>query len=937
MSHDPRSSFRATKNSKFEIRNSKFEIRDLASANGYLSVSALARKPGEKYGLEPSYHGWAMITDLQPGMMLGRYRLERKIARGGMGSVWAARDERLDREVVLKLLPRILITDRSAERRFEREARAMARLQHPNVVSVFDVGAEDPGTGEQLPYLVMELIKGRSLTEMVEKGPLPPRQAARIVEQIALALAAAHEAGVIHRDLKPSNLMVADGGQVKVLDFGLARLAQREGQVPEDTLTTPGMVLGSCPYMAPEQALGKEVTPASDIFSCGAVLYEALSGQRAFDGATPMQVLQAVVRADYRPLEEVAPETPPELVAVVDRCLQREQSHRYPNTAALAHDLAVFQGTDEESLAEAPTLRLSTGRLQAVTARRRRIAIRASAVAAAALAVGLLSGVVAGRFRTEPLRPDPGRWAVRELLESVGKLQGIGWSPDGGELVVARIDVGRSEVLAVDASSGAVRALVASAPGETLGKSVYSPDGKALLVHVIADGQPELRIVPAVGGSATATIEQADGGSWLDAETVLFSKEDGQGRRELWSYSLSRHEAALARVAEGARSWCSAMPRPGGGFALLAGPANVPNSLWIARGVAEPAENWLTGGKKLFGVAWAPSGRSLVASVEGRLVRITAEGAAPLVPRLERLLSPVLAPEGNRLAVVKRMETNDIITVDPDGNAWSCLLCRVPNSGWGSTDADGVIAYRRYVAGNATLFLRERSGMEVALTAAAEDASCPSFSPEGGRLAYLARSPDGELELRVMSRTGGQPVTLASGVEASEYPSWSPDGRFLAFAAGSPITVRVVSAAGGQVRLLTPNGGDYPQWSPDGRWIAYSVWTDDSDPNQGAWVVSADGGDPVMIGSEPTRLVWSIEGDRLWQLRRAGGELELWEAKEGAWKWSRRSVLDLGRPPATHMEHLPLTVDPTTGSLVMNRRTATGSLLVFEGLDPQRW
>ncbi|MFV2071582.1 MAG: protein kinase [Thermoanaerobaculales bacterium] len=878
-----------------------------------------------------------MMTDLQPGMMVGRYRLERKIARGGMGAVWAARDERLDREVVLKLLPRILVTDQSAERRFEREARAMARLQHPNVVSVFDVGADDPGTGDELPYMVMELIKGRALTEVVEQGPMPPRQAARIVEQIALALTAAHEAGVIHRDLKPSNVMVADGGQVKVLDFGLARLAQRDGQVSEDTLTTPGMVLGSCPYMAPEQALGKEVTPASDIFSCGAVLYEALSGLRAFDGATPMQVLQAVVRSDYRPLEEVAPETPPELTAVVERCLQRDQSRRYPNSASLAHDLAVFQGTDEDSLAEAPTLRLSTGKLQAVTARRRRIAIRAGAAAGVALTIGLLAGALAGRFRTEPLRPDPGRWAVRKLLESVGKLQGVGWSPDGKELVVAQIDVGRSEVLAVDASSGAVRTLVASGPGETLGKSVFSPDGKALLVHVIADGRPELRVIPAVGGRATATIEGADGGSWNDAETVLFSKEDGQGRRELWSYSLSRGEAMLVRTAENGRSWCSVMPRPGGGFALLAGPANIPNSLWVASGVGEPARNWLTGGKKLLGVGWAPSGRSLVASVEGRLVRVTAKGAAPLVPRLERLLSPALAPEGSRLAVIKRMETNDIISVDADGDGWSCLLCQVPNSGWGSIDVDGVIAYRRYVAGNATIFLRERSGVEVALTEAAEDASCPSFSPDGGRVAYLARSPDGALELRVVSRTGGQPVTLASGVEASEYPSWSPDGRLLTFAAGSPITVRVVSAAGGQVRVLTPNGGDYPQWSPDGRWIAYSVWTEDSDPDQGAWVVPSKGGDPRHIGSEPTRLVWSIDGERLWQLRRVGDEIELWEAAEGVWEWRRRSVLDLGRPPATHMEHLPLTVDPTTGLLVMNRRTAIGSLLVFEDLDPQRW
>ena len=252
-------------------------------------------------------------------------------------------------------------------------------------------------------------------------------------------------------------------------------------------------------------------------------------------------------------------------------------------------------------------------------------------------------------------------------------------------------------------------------------------------------------------------------------------------------------------------------------------------------------------------------------------------------------------------------------------------------------DADGVVIYRRYVAGNATLFRRERSGLETAVTEPAEDASCPSISPDGGRIAYLARALGGNIELRVVSRAGGRPVTLATGVETSEYPSWSPDGRFLAYAAGSPLKVWVVSAAGGEPRELTPEGGDYPQWSPDGGLIAYSVWTEDSDPNQGAWVVPASGGTPRRIGREPTRNLWSRDGGLLWQLRRRGDEIELWEAAPGVWKWRRRSTLDLDGPAQTHLEHLPLTVNPATGELVMNRRTAVGSLLVFDGLDQGRW
>jgi serine/threonine protein kinase len=878
-----------------------------------------------------------MITDLKPGMNVWRFRLRRQLARGGMGSVWAAWDERLDREVALKLLPRVLVTEPAAEARFKREALAMARLQHPNVVSIFDLGTFDPGVGEELPYLVMELIRGRSLNELIAEGKLPARKAARVIEQASLALAAAHEVGVIHRDLKPSNIMVADGGHVTILDFGLARLMEREGETPIESLTSPGMVLGSCPYMAPEQALGKGVSPVSDVFSCGTVLYELLTGVRAFEGQTPLEVLQAVVRSEYRPLSQVAPQTPQDLVAVVERCLEREPERRYRSCADLARDLAIFQGTDDESLAESPTLAISSGRLEAVSARRRRIAIREAGIAALAVAGGIAIGALIGRIGTEIKRPDPGRWQVRSLMDTVGNLNDPDWSPGGNEIVIARNHAGKSEVIAVEAATGVTRSVLKGEPGTGLGLPQYSPDGKALLIEEVEAGETLLRVVPAVGGPPTTEVTNAGAGSWLDYDNFLFSREDVDSGFSLYRFSIGRREAVRVRESEAGFSWYRALARPGGGFAILEGPAGQPDSLLVAGDLSGQARTWLDSGEQIYGINWAKSGRSVVASVNGHLVRVDQSGRSPVIPRVDRLWYPSLSPDGRSLAVVRRNTTNDLVAVDPNGKGWSCVLCGVSNSGWGSVDSVGSVVYRRYVAGSATLFLRDSSGSEIALTEPGEDASCPSVSPDGDRLAYLAQDEGRGTVLRVVSRSGGQPVTLATDVEASEYPSWSPDGRYLTFAAGSPIRVWVVSAAGGEPREVTPSGGDYPQWSPDGRWIAYSVWTQDSDPDQGAWVVAADGGTPKKVGGEPTRLIWSRSGRFLWQLRRAGDRVELWESEPGVWTWSRRSTLDLGLPAASHLEHLPLTVNPISGDLIMNRRTTLSGLLVFEGLDPDRW
>ncbi len=876
-----------------------------------------------------------MAVELQAGMMVGRYRLARRLASGGMGAVWAALDERLDREVAVKVLPRVLVTDPSAERRFEREARAMGRLHHPNVVAVFDVGTADPGTGEELPYLVMELISGRSLAELIREGPLEPQHAASIMHQVALALAAAHDAGVIHRDLKPSNIMVGSDGHVKVLDFGLARLMRSDGRSIEDTLTVPGMVLGSCPYMAPEQARGTSVSTASDLFAAGAVLYEALAGVRAFQGTTPMQVLQAVVRCRIAPLEEVAPDTPAPLAAIVERCLQREPDRRYASAADLAADLGRLRQQPTSVTRSGSTVQYTSASVEAFSRKRRRDRWLWSLAAGGAAVAGIAVGAMLGRSGSEPIRPDPGLWSVREIMRSQGVLSDPSWSPDGSTLALHRSVPGRSEIVAVDLSSGERWTLVESTGSLSVSAPRFSPDGRALLVKVVDGEHHELQVRPAIGGEPVAVLVDALHGAWVDAAQVVFSRQIGGTLPRLYKWRVDTGDVGEVPGLDPERAWWSARPGPRGGLVGLWGPSDARAGIRLI-GRRGRETDVLQPGGLLRGVEWYPTGDSLVASLEGGLVRIDAGGVHALLPRMERVWDPSPSPDGSKLAVTRRDEVTDLISVDPDGGGWSCVQCRVPNTGWGSVAIDGSIAYRRTVAGTSGLFLIDTDGVERRLTPADEDASCPAFSPDGRRVAYLVTGGD-TTTLEVIARDGGPPLVLAEDVEASEYPSWSPDGRFIVHAGGTPLRVRVVSAVGGAIRELTPEGGDYPVWSPRGDWIAYSVWTDPSDPLQGAWVVSPSGGAPRKVGELPSRLAWSRDGTSLYQLRRDDDRLELWQAAVDRWDWRRRAQLDIGARPQMHMEHLPFTVDPVTGRLILNRRSSVSSLLVYEGVDPERW
>src|SRR5271169_5592214 len=291
---------------------------------------------------------------LSSGARLGPYEIVSPLGAGGMGEVYRARDTRLKREVAIKVLPPAVSLDADRLRRFEQEALATAALNHPNILAVFDIG-----THEGSPYVVSELLEGETLRERLRSGPVALRKCLDHALQIAHGLAAAHEKGIVHRDLKPENLFLTKDGRVKILDFGLAKLTQPESgdhtSLPTMThATEAGVVLGTAGYMSPEQVRGIAVDARSDIFSFGAILYEMISGKRAFHGESPADTMSAILKEDPPDLAETNRNVSPALERIVQHCLEKNPEARFHAASDIAFDLEHLTGISSTSTRAMP-------------------------------------------------------------------------------------------------------------------------------------------------------------------------------------------------------------------------------------------------------------------------------------------------------------------------------------------------------------------------------------------------------------------------------------------------------------------------------------------------------------------------------------------------------------------------------------------------------
>src|SRR5579863_3794431 len=350
---------------------------------------------------------------LSTGERLGPYEIYGLIGKGGMGEVYRARDTRLDRTVAIKILPAEFSAQEERLRRFEQEAQVLGALSHPNLLAIYDVGAQN-GTH----FLVSELLEGESLRQRLQEGALPVRKAMDLGAQIAKGLAAAHEKGIVHRYIKPDNIFLTRDGRAKILDFGLAKLSGAEGRGESATITAvtdPGVVLGTAGYMSPEQVRGKPADARSDIFSFGAILYEMVAGLRAFHGESSVETMNAILKEDP---PAISGNIPPAIERVIRRCLEKAPEERFQSARDLSFALEALAAPSSTSTREA-----------AIPAREKRRLIPVLAIALAAMALGAVGVFAAFKLRKPPTP------SFHQLVFGRGFIETARFTPDGQNVV----------------------------------------------------------------------------------------------------------------------------------------------------------------------------------------------------------------------------------------------------------------------------------------------------------------------------------------------------------------------------------------------------------------------------------------------------------------------------------------------------------------------
>ena len=747
---------------------------------------------------------------LTSGTKLGPYEIVSPLGAGGMGEVYRARDSRLGREVAVKVLPQHLSANPEVRTRFEREAKTVSSLNHPNICTLFDVGREG-----DTDYLVMELVDGETLAQRLTKGAMPPADVLRVGAQIADALDRAHRAGVIHRDLKPGNVMLTKSG-AKLMDFGLARatglagvgggsgatmMAMTQSPTMAAPLTAEGTIVGTFQYMAPEQLEGKEADARSDLWALGCVLYEMATGKRAFDGATQASLISAIMRDQPRPMSLLSPMSSPALERLVNECLAKDPEDRWQSAGDIRRGL--------EWIASGST---ASG-MPAVGAPRRGLPIGALGIAAGVLIALAALAVAFGPWRTRASGPPLVRFSIPSpaltLLDSPAEAE---LSPDGLTLVFVASDSLNIGHLYTRPLGSPDARMVQGTEKATL--PFWSPDSR-MIGFFAAD---RMRKVALDGSAPTdlCTAPDGRGGSWSPTGVIVFAPSNQGG---------------LSRVSAN------------GGTPTV---VTQPDSARHERGHRYP--QFLPDGRHFLYVAIGSDEQmsTFVATDDGKPPVEVCQGgsmARYAAPGYLLFLDSGVNSQRRRL-MARRF---DVGSMRASGDARLVLdAVNATNFGYPNvtTTREGMLVAQHWSAPRARLMWRDRHGTITGVYSEDTDITSPALSPDGHRLAYAGRDP---ADLFVRDLSTGVSTRLTFENEQVGNTIWSPDGQRIAFSrlsASRGWESRIKAADGSGPDSLAFHGPalfSFPQsWSRDGRWLVAQCA--DVSGNFDLWVVPMTGG-----------------------------------------------------------------------------------------------